>query len=301
MSTWASLLQILFALSIHLSAIVSIDDASRPVADPSVISSLTSSSSQYPSYVPSIAPLILTIPPSYQPTYSSVIIYFFEQEIEGILLSEFLSNRQCQTVFSQTVAHFISGTDATDINITKFNDLSFTSDKKMSLVYSVPFSFVGNHDKFLEVGREVKNDFVDIVVSGNFTKVLRQKSDSSNLAILRNVTATTLTVVDFDHSYGSQSPSMSPTQGSHIATTWMSEPWLRLATYILLCCIITGMLFTLGLYWSTCSIYIRKKCIEPSPDDNYEESSSDSEPDWDNDEVTVFKPHPDIAYVDDMY
>lgn len=198
-----------------------------------------------------------------------------------------MSDTQCAAVFVDAVVYFLSATDASEVNITVGTALDALDAKQMSLEYTVPFHFVGPHDQFLNIARVENKYFVSSVADGNFTSVLHRKSVDANVSLLFNVSSTSITMLDLDHSYNSRVPTMGPTSlTSPQDEEFYEKQWFTRVVGVAAVCGITGLLFCFGYHWMGWGAevqgqvrHLHKVYVAPKPDDVYVESSSDSEPD----------------------
>ena len=151
----------------------------------------------------------------------------------------------------------------------------------------MPFHFVGPHDQFLNIARVENKYFVSSVADGNFTSVLHRKSVDANVSLLFNVSSTSITMLDLDHSYNSRVPTMGPTSlTSPQDEEFYEKQWFTRVVGVAAVCGITGLLFCFGYHWMGWGAevqgqvrHLHKVYVAPKPDDVYVESSSDSEPD----------------------
>lgn len=174
------------------------------------------------------------------------------------------------------------------MNITGVAAVGLSTEQVVSLVYTVPFHYVGEHDKFLGIAREANDLFVTGVADGNFTSVLRRKSVEARVSVFYNVSSSSVVMVDVGHTYHSPVPTSAPTapipEAASATVPLIKQSWVQMSVVLAGVVVLGSLLFCLGLHWRAGSAkvaaqveLIRKTCLEPKPDDLYVESSSDEE------------------------
>ena len=185
--------------------------------------------------------------PTLGPTFSSTVEFLYQQNLLDISLDDFWSDDGCREVFSQTVVFFLNTTSPSTVNIT---DSFISSSNEISLQYSVPFFYVGYHDKFIDVADEINEAFISNVRDGNFTSVLNRNSLAAGVPFLNNASSDKVIIIDLDHIYNSYFPTAEPTILSDNELKFYELRWFRMSAVALILCITSIIVFCLGCYWN---------------------------------------------------